>query len=208
MKRICTSLCVFFVLSSCVCPFVIFKLNKARIQSRELADSYFVDSELYNLLIWNIGKHYSFENSAITDFEITDKDNNKLLFSDLMENESGEYKLVFFFSSTHCGSCIDSEMSNIQSFGHIVGKNHIIILAQYESMRHLRAFLASRKINIPVYCVKTNPVGILKEENLPYSFIVDKNMTAEFVFIPIKEIPSYSEMYYTTIRERFFHKGL
>lgn len=206
MKRIYVLLCVFVLLLG-ACLFIIFKLNKARMQNSKLVDNYFVNSELYGLLKWNIDKHYSVENTAINDFEITDEDNNVLLFSDLMSRESEKYKLVFYFSSTNCSSCIDFEMSNIQSFVHLIGQSNIIILAQYESIRQFRAFLVSREIDIPVYYVKTNPVGILERENLPYSFIVNKNMTMELAFIPIKEIPSYSEMYYTTVYERFFEKS-
>lgn len=197
---------VFVVLLS-VCLLAIFRLNKARIQSDKLSENYFVNSELFGLLKWNIGKHYSFENTAINDFEITDKENNVLSFFDLISAGSSYYKLVFYFSSKNCGSCVESEMSNIQAFTHRIGESNIIILGQFQSIRQLRAFLTARKIDIPVYYVESNPFGILYEENLPFSFVVNKNMTAELVFIPIKEILSYSEMYYTTVYERFFNNN-
>ena len=162
----------------------------------------------YSLLTGNIEKHYEFENTIIDEFEITDNENNTYYFSKILDDKTSKHKLVFFFSSYSCNSCIDSEIKNIKSYEHLIDQDNIIILAQYESIRQLRSFLSNQELTIPVYCVNSNSLNILDTENTPFYFLINSNMKMEMFFIPIKEIPSYSKMYYMTIYKRFFEKEL
>lgn len=191
-----------FLLGACFV--LIFSLKKENMQKEKQVEQFSVDALHYNLLKWNIEKHYEYENTPIDDFEITDNEDNTYLFSQLLNKKTSRYKFVFVFSSLNCNSCVDFEISNIKSFSRLIGQDNIIILAQYESIRQLRAFLSTQDLTIPVYYVKNIPANVLEEENLPFSFIINKNLTLEMIFIPIKEIYSHTEMYYKTIYKRFF----
>ena len=47
----------------------------------------------------------------------------------------------------------------------------------------------------------------MKKINVPYVFMSDSLLVAKHVFIPAKEIPELSTMYYQIIYERYFAKN-
>lgn len=127
---------------------------------------------------------------------LIDESENRVSISNVL----GEGKtLIFRYSSLQCNSCVDSQMEIMRD----VLKNkeyNIIFLACYNNPRDLIVFKKSHSIDYPVYrlidCSLPLPVDAINE---PYFFVLDKEMTPEYLFIPHKSFPQLSIDYLNNI---------
>ena len=71
--------------------------------------------------------------------------------------------------------------------------------------------------NIKLYLIVYNPIflfiylskdttlsTILKEENTPFIFVMDERLYMDDLFIPIKELPNYSDLYFHIMKTKYF----
>ena len=62
-------------------------------------------------------------------------------------------------------------------------------------------------LDYPIYLVDDNAFShILRDENVPFVFIIGEDLRMKDLFIPMKELPDYSDMYYRIIWKKYFHK--
>ena len=136
------------------------------------------------------------------DIRIQSLEGDSIYLSQLFENE---YKFVFCYSELNCSTCIEKEFDNLKKYSNEIGVNNIIILAQYSNIRDLAVFIRVNDIKSPVYKINNNKLGLLIDKyDSPYLFVTNRNMIANQIFIPLKEIPNLSEMYYEIIITRYF----
>lgn len=59
--------------------------------------------------------------------------------------------------------------------------------------------------DIPIYLSKDTTLStILKEENTPFIFVMDERLYMDDLFIPIKELPNYSDLYFHIMKTKYF----
>ena len=57
----------------------------------------------------------------------------------------------------------------------------------------------------PIYLSKDSAFStILKEENIPFIFVMNERLCMDDLFIPIKEMPNYSDLYFHIIETKYF----
>ena len=167
-----------------------------------LKDSLIIYTAYTDVCIGNMKLKYMYDNRPINNIKILNSKGETLHLSDLFKED---YKLVFIFSSLNCTICVDKELENLIQFGNIIGNDHIVILGLSDTIRKLRAYMANKHINIPIYYVTHDTqLGILDKENVPFLCLMNKDLKTTQLFIPIKEIQEHSEHFYRILYNRFF----
>lgn len=95
--------------------------------------------------------------------------------------------LVFRYSMTNCGACINQEMENIRNLKYQkrIDTDKIIFLAYYQNLRDQIVSYRSMDLNIPIYILTENDLGLpIEKKNFPYYFVVDSTLCLRNLFIP------------------------
>ena len=87
------------------------------------------------------------------DQKVTDELGNN---HDLNKILGATSKLVFRFSEFSCNTCIDREIANLKQVASNIGKENIIILATYNSIRDLAVFKRINHLDLPIYNIPQN----------------------------------------------------
>jgi hypothetical protein len=136
----------------------------------------------------------------LLDFKISSSDS-----SQLQKEFGGLPKLVFFHSELNCNSCVEENLSFLNSLGNIIGNENILFLASYRSKRDLTIFKRINQIKYHTYNVPS--VGLpIEKLNYPFCFIINMDRKAECVFIPIKEDSLYFKRDLEMIKNKYFDK--
>lgn len=153
-----------------------------------------------DLLLGNMRMSYTYSNRILSDFHLKDLDGNETNFSSLLgENK----KICFKFSPQNCSSCIDFGMTYLKSILNVIPSDRVIVLASDGSKRELKTLMKAQEMTLPVYCVTSDVFdGFL--ENVPFFFVIDRQLCMEELFIPIKEIPEHSDAYFKIISMKYF----
>ena len=155
-----------------------------------------------DLLLGNIELSYTYSNLTISDFPLIDLNGNKMSISNLLGKEK---TLLFNFSIQNCSSCIEFGIEYLKRIMNIIPSDRIVVLVKGGNKRELKALAKAHDINVPLYNIADDALhGILEKENVPFFFISDKRLVMEEVFIPIKEIPEHSEIYFRIISMKYF----
>ncbi|MCX6149235.1 MAG: redoxin domain-containing protein [Ignavibacteriales bacterium] len=116
-------------------------------------------------------------------------------------------KIILKYSELGCSVCIDKQIENLKKVSQKIGNQNIIILASYRQKKNLILFKRLNKLNFEIYNMKEQEFGLVPEQyHLPYFFIIDSTMQMKYIFIPSKDLPELSEVYFRYIIEKFFHK--
>lgn len=157
---------------------------------------------LLDLVYGNMKMHYAYAEFHFQDFILLDKERNKVKFSTIIGSSA---KVIYKFSSSNCSSCIQSGLASIQKLIRKIPENQLIIVADGSTRRELQALSNSLHLNYPIYLTEDGAFDtILRKENIPFMFVVGPDMQMKDLFIPMKELPEYSEMYYHTIWRKYF----
>lgn len=167
-------------------------------QREELLDCHMVTELLSN----NIKAQYAFEDYQLSDCELLDAEGSRTHLSALFNKN--EYKLIFKFSTQNCASCIESELENIVNVAKEIGKEHIVILTEGDGLRQVSAFMVERNVKISTFLI-CEKIGVLEKYNIPFVFVMNKDLQVRMLYIPIKELQGFSEQYYySSVIPRFF----
>lgn len=185
--------------------FSISNFKQKKMLAEKVDELYQVEQEkrsLLDLVYGNMKMHYAYSEFHFQDFILLDKDRNKVKFSSIIDNGT---KVIYKFSSSNCSSCIQSGLTSIQKLIRKIPENHLVIIADGSTRRELQALSNSLHLDYPIYLAEEGTFdAILKKENIPFVFIVGPDMQMKDLFIPMKELPEYSEMYYHTIWRKYF----
>ena len=143
--------------------------------------------QIISLLSGNMKMHYTYADQQLEDMILRDESRNEIQLSKLLE---GKETLVFKFSSSNCSTCIQSGFSALRKIAKNIPRERLIILADKSNRREVQAL--------------SNSMG--RDENVPFVFIIGEDLRMKDLFIPMKELPDYSDMYYRIIWKKYFHK--
>ena len=204
MKRISSICIIVLLILLCISEFSLFQKNnhlRKLVSTKEnQIGSLAMDKDL---LLNNMQMQYANNGYQLNDFLLTNITGSTLKLSNLLDDH---YKIIFRFSYLHCSSCVEFELKNIIEIAERMPKDRIIIIAEYDNKRGFSAFTKAHNTTLPIYFLSenTHADNILQDENIPYVCLMDKKMKIEHLFIPIKEVPIYSERYYHHIIQRYF----
>jgi len=84
-------------------------------------------------------------------------------------------------------------------------KERLLIIISDANYREYQAISNSLQSDIPIYLSKDTTLStILKEENTPFIFVMDERLYMDDLFIPIKELPNYSDLYFHIMKTKYF----
>lgn len=191
------------ILLSLVCIFMWNENEKVKEKIAQVTDTIELLGLERDLLLDNSMLCYSYNGKFIADFSVYSIEGDKIMFSELLGEE---YKLMIKFSYLHCSSCINTIFDELSKMVEKIPKERVVIIGEYENKRTFEAFSKNKSIPYPIYWVDSREIrdDILKEENMPYSCLINKSMKVENILIPIKELPDHSARYYRIMFERFF----
>lgn len=121
-----------------------------------------------------------------------------------LEDVISDKTLVFRYSMLNCGACIQKEFENIiyTNFDRELQKKNIIFIAFYQELRDLIVTYRSLKLDIPIYIVSNNELGmpIEKNNNIPFYFAINENLKVNYVFIPERDKDELTLQYLKSIK--------
>ena len=188
----------------CITEFLLFQSNNQLRKIVSMKENQIASLAMdRNLLLDNFQMQYANNEYSLNDFSLSDTSDTKINLSELLDDN---YKIIFRFSYLHCSSCVEFELKNVMKIAQRIPKDRIIIIAEYDNKRGFTAFIKAHNITLPIYFLNENEHAnnILQNENIPYVCLMNKQMKIEHLFIPIKEVPIYSERYYHNIIQRYF----
>ncbi len=111
--------------------------------------------------------------------------------------------LVMRYSELNCHSCVDAMLTELKNNPFFNEKNSLL-LAWYNEPAYLYQFKRMNRIEMPVYNIKNT--GLLADTlNMPYFFIIDKDLRVSKVLIP-EEGDTTMVPAYLKITEHHFSK--
>lgn len=116
----------------------------------------------------------------------------------LSELERKEYTLVLRYSTQSCSTCVEDILTKMKDFEKHYPSIDILLLTTYRIQIDENSFKRICNIFPRVYNVFS--LGIpLKEEIVPYLFVLDKDLRVIDAFIPDKELPELTNRYLQNI---------
>jgi hypothetical protein len=113
-------------------------------------------------------------------------------------------KIVFRYTELNCNECVNNELTNLKSLGGVIGNENIIIITSYSRLNDMIRFRRANQLEFPVYNIGINSLGLdVESRNIPYTFLINSDLTTHMVFAAIKEYPDLSKRYYQVLAERF-----
>lgn len=160
--------------------------------------------QLISLLYGNMKMHYTYAERDLEDIILLNNNQKKVKLSSLVGEKE---KLVFKFSPSNCSTCIQSGFAALRKIAKNISNDQIIIITDKTNRREIRALANSMNLDYPIYLADDKDFNnILQKENIPFTFIIDKDLRMKDLFIPMKELPDYSDMYYRIIWKKYFYK--
>ncbi len=160
--------------------------------------------QILSLLLGNIQMHYTYSECQLPDIILIDKLKNEITLSSIIADKR---KLALKFSPQNCYSCIEFAMSCLEELALSKPniKERLLIIISDASYREYQAISNSLQSDIPIYLSNDSAFStILKEENIPFIFVMNERLCMDDLFIPIKEMPNYSDLYFHIIETKYF----
>jgi hypothetical protein len=124
---------------------------------------------------------------------VQDVDTKKYKLSDVLSNRN---KLIFRFSYRDCEVCIDTVLNQLNQLSKKYSIMDVVVITDSYSPQ---AFLVkSEHSRYPkfTYSIVDTAFGLsLEDKGSPFLFIMDKNYSANKIFIPVKENPQQIKRY-------------
>lgn len=158
--------------------------------------------QMISLLSGNIKMHYVYSEKQLQESMLIDKTGHKLKLSSLINNKR---KIILKYSPSNCSECIQFGISLMEKFASTISNENLAIIVTDATEREFQVISSLLTSDIPVYMTSDKAFGsILNKENVPFIFVIDNSLYLKDLFIPIKEIPSHSEMYIKIIKNKYF----
>jgi hypothetical protein len=111
--------------------------------------------------------------------------------------------LVLRFSEISCNVCIDSQIDLVNSFLNRDESVRFMLIASYSNPEHMIRFKRLNNIDYEIYNFGGSLTGF-NENDVPFYFIIDKDHVVKDSFIPVREVPSLTESYFSRIKLKYF----
>ena len=150
-------------------------------QLNYIEDNLFYTIKCQNINIKNHIKHYNF---------------------DTIFNKQ-QHVVAYRYHDTDCEACIHFGIIKLKKLSENIGNNKIILLVKASSKRIIELTHNVYNIDFPIYIVDSLPIH-LDQFNIPYLFILDKNMQINNLFSPDKTISKFTDKYLNEIQYKYF----
>lgn len=112
--------------------------------------------------------------------------------------------LVFKFSKNNCQSCVDAEIRKLRLLKEQVNKDQIVIFASVDLARELTLYRKLYNLDLLMYKVdeEYNSLNDIEKLNLPYYYIIEKDLSTSSLFIPEKTKGTLTDTYYKEVVSR------
>ena len=158
--------------------------------------------QILSLLFGNMRMHYTYADRQLEDIVLTNKSKEEIWLSDLLKEGDA---LVFKFSSSNCSTCIQSGFTDLKQIAKNIPQERLIVLADKSNKREIQALSNSMNLVYPIYLVNDTAFSyILRDENVPFVFVIGEDLRMKDLFIPMKELPDYSDTYYRIVWKKYF----
>lgn len=129
-----------------------------------------------------------------------------------LENEQGKKtslkalvgqatKLIFAFGELTCRVCVEKELENLKVWNY---QKDVLILSSYSNRRDLYLFKRVNRIEGSVYNLDGRSLGIPADESHGvFLLVVDSALVVRACLVPLKEFPSFSELFYKVLVPRY-----
>lgn len=145
---------------------------------------------------------FKYNDRQLSDFTVTDIYNVPHKLSSLCNGD--EFKLVFKISHKNCTPCIDNELEQLYRISEKIGIDKIVVLCESENIREFVAYFRAMECPFTCFYIEENSFGdILKDENVPFIFLMNRELKLRNLFIPSRELPDYAGAYYRLMISRF-----
>lgn len=115
--------------------------------------------------------------------------------------------LVLRFSELQCQTCVELEKENLKKWQEETGVQNILLWGNFGHPNAPKIYKQGHELNHPLYNVPVSSVPLSVEAfNIPYYFVLDKDLRIHSVFIPDKFAQNLSTRYLETIYSSFFQQ--
>lgn len=157
-----------------------------------------------SLLSGNMKMHYVYADRKLEDISLQDESREEKKISEFL---NGEEKLVFKFSTSNCSTCVQSGFSTLRKLMRNLSSDQLLVIADRSNRREVRALANSLDLDFPIYMAEKGAFGdMLLNENVPFVFVLGSDLRMKDLFIPMKELPDYTDMYYRIVWKKYFSK--
>ncbi|GAL68434.1 hypothetical protein [Jejuia pallidilutea] len=176
-----TLIVVVFIIGCTLSVYLLFKYKSPN--ERELIIDY------YNLVEDKVNK------ATLHDIPLINEERDTISISQLV----GLKKLIYRISDLHCNSCVLNEFENLKSIlsKYNIESNNIVIIGFYQNLRHLKIFRRINRLeNFEIYNLLDSNIGLEADIlDMPYFFVLNKNLSVESTFIPTKDANQKTQNY-------------
>jgi hypothetical protein len=139
----------------------------------------------------NLENSISSQDKKCENIQLTKSNGEKVLLSDIIK---GSKKLIFYFKKINCQVCIEDELEALKEYANRNGKENIILLTEFERLKHQLIFEKKYKLN--TYNLSGGSLSLQIEKlNAPFYVTIDENLIANNIFQPTKIIPESTSIY-------------
>lgn len=178
------------------------QVRTKEIEMRKLRSESHVANTSVTLLAQSMSASHQYENVHVENVEIEDEAKRTCRLKDALRKRIP--KMVVFFSSQNCESCVSSMFSNLQAMCSDVKEEDLVVIGEFENRRAVNAYLRRRKIPFKVYYKSVQqPIGILGTEGSPFICMLASDLIAHDVVFPVKEVPLFTRLYIKTVKEKY-----
>ena len=110
--------------------------------------------------------------------------------------------VLFRYSGTQCGACVDQQIQMIKDHFATDAKQ-LIIVADFQGKREIAAFRSAFKINYPVFREISRWETPLDALHMPYYVEWGQNKRVIRSFVPQKEQPELTEAFFGALNRKY-----
>lgn len=136
---------------------------------------------------------YADEGETLNNMTLLENGKDRTYLSDVIKDKT----LIIRLSQLNCQACIMA----ITPLLHKLNNERVIFLIDYSNKRYFKEFKKTCNANHRLFKIDSLPIS-LDTLNIPYFFLLDKNLKTDCVFVPHKEMLEQTEKYIEIIKKR------
>lgn len=121
----------------------------------------------------------------------------------LKDHLSAEPTLIYFFSNQGCAGCYEPVLYKLDSLVNKIGKEHLLVLAEFPNRRTMEVYGLEKHVDLPVYRIQEE-LGLfrsLTDMHYAYAFLMDKDLVARKFIITDKSNIDFSDAYFALLTD-------
>jgi hypothetical protein len=157
---------------------------------------------------------YSSTNKSCREFEISFNgkkippnarvigEKDSIYLKDIIHDNS----IVLRYSESHCNTCINTMIENLNKFSNYIESKNIILLSTSVSPNYISQIRKVKNIKFSIYELPPDLENLFKDIDIPYYFVIEKcSMRVNSAFVPQKEYPELIDAYLKNVIKEYFN---